>query len=437
MSDKTLRASSLDWSDTIESASVDQLRALQLERLRQAVTRAMAVPHYKRKFAAADVVPADIKTLGDLARLPFTSKEDLRQNYPFGMFAVPMSDVVRVHASSGTTGKPTVVGYTRGDIDLWSALMARSIRAGGGRPGDKMHVAYPYGLFTGGLGFHYGAEYLGCTVVPVSGGFTERQVQLITDFKPDIIGVTPSYLLAIADEFDRQGLDARQSSLRIALCGAEPWTEAMRAEIEQRFDLDALNVYGLSEVIGPGVAQEYAPDKDGLTIWEDHFFPEIIDPDTCELLPDGEEGELVLTSLTKEAMPVIRYRTRDLTRLLPGHGRAMRRMERVKGRTDDMLIIRGVSVFPSQIEAVLAEEKELAPHYILVVTRPDRLDELEVIVETRTGLAPDAAKVVADRAVHLIKARVGVTTTVRAVAQGTIERSQGKAKRVIDKRPRA
>jgi phenylacetate-CoA ligase len=437
MSDKTLRASSLDWSDTIESASVDQLRALQLERLRQAVTRAMAVPHYKRKFAAADVVPADIKTLGDLARLPFTSKEDLRQNYPFGMFAVPMSDVVRVHASSGTTGKPTVVGYTRGDIDLWSALMARSIRAGGGRPGDKMHVAYGYGLFTGGLGFHYGAEYLGCTVVPVSGGFTERQVQLITDFKPDIIGVTPSYLLAIADEFDRQGLDARQSSLRIALCGAEPWTEAMRAEIEQRFDLDALNVYGLSEVIGPGVAQECAPDKDGLTIWEDHFFPEIIDPDTCELVPDGEEGELVLTSLTKEAMPVIRYRTRDLTRLLPGHGRAMRRMERVKGRTDDMLIIRGVNVFPSQIEAVLAEEKELAPHYILVVTRPDRLDELEVIVETRTGLAPDAAKVVADRAVHLIKARVGVTTTVRAVAPGTIERSQGKAKRVIDKRPRA
>jgi phenylacetate-CoA ligase len=437
MSDKTLRASSFDWSDTIESASVDQLRALQLERLRQAVARALAVPHYQRKFAAAGVAPADIKTLGDLARLPFTTKEDLRQNYPFGMFAVPMSDVVRVHASSGTTGKPTVVGYTRGDIDLWSALMARSIRAGGGRPGDKMHVAYGYGLFTGGLGFHYGAEYLGCTVIPVSGGFTERQVQLITDFKPDIIGVTPSYLLAIADEFDRQGLDARQSSLRIALCGAEPWTEVMRAEIEQRFDLDALNVYGLSEVIGPGVAQEYAPDKDGLTIWEDHFFPEIIDPDTCEILPDGEEGELVLTSLTKEAMPIIRYRTRDLTRLLPGHGRAMRRMERVKGRTDDMLIIRGVNVFPSQIEAVLAEEKELAPHYILVVTRPDRLDELEVIVETRTRLAPDAAKVVADRAVHLIKARVGVTTTVRAVVPGTVERSQGKAKRVIDKRLRA
>jgi phenylacetate-CoA ligase len=437
MSDKMLRASPFDWSDTIERASVDQMRALQLDRLKQAVGRALAVPHYRQKFAAAGVGPADIKSLVDLARLPFTTKDDLRQNYPFGMFAVPLSDVVRIHASSGTTGKPTVVGYTRGDIDLWSALMARSIRAGGGRPGDKMHVAYGYGLFTGGLGFHYGAEYLGCTVIPVSGGFTERQVQLITDFKPDIIGVTPSYLLAIADEFDRQGLDARQSSLRIALCGAEPWTEAMRSEIEQRFDLDALNVYGLSEVIGPGVAQEYAPDKDGLTIWEDHFFPEIIDPDTGEILPDGEEGELVLTSLTKEAMPVIRYRTRDLTRLLPGHGRAMRRMERVKGRSDDMLIIRGVNVFPSQIEAVLAEEKELAPHYILVVTRPDRLDELEVIVETRTGLGPDAAKVLADRAVHLIKARVGVTATVRAVAPCTIERSQGKAKRVIDKRPRA
>ncbi|MFY9835311.1 MAG: phenylacetate--CoA ligase PaaK [Xanthobacteraceae bacterium] len=437
MSDKALRASPFDWSATIESASADELRALQLERLKQTIVRALRVPHYQRKFAAAGVGAADITSLADLARLPFTTKEDLRQNYPFGMFAVPMNEVIRIHASSGTTGKPTVVGYTRGDIDLWSALMARSIRAGGGRPGDKMHVAYGYGLFTGGLGFHYGAEYLGCTVVPASGGFTERQVQLISDFRPDIIGVTPSYLLAIADEFDRQGLDARQSSLRIALCGAEPWTEAMRAEIEQRFDLDALNVYGLSEVIGPGVAQEYAPDKDGLTIWEDHFFPEIIDPDTCEILPEGEEGELVLTSLTKEAMPVIRYRTRDLTRLLPGDGRAMRRMERIKGRSDDMLIIRGVNVFPSQIEAVLAEEKEFAPHYILVVTRPDRLDELEVIVETRTGLDPGAAKVLADRAVHLIKARVGVTVTVRAVAPGTVERSQGKAKRVIDERPRA
>jgi phenylacetate-CoA ligase len=437
MFDKAPRASPFGGSDTIESASVDELRTLQLERLKQTIARVLGVPHYRAKFAAAGIEPADIKSLSDLARLPFTTKDDLRQNYPFGMFAVPMDEIIRIHASSGTTGKPTVVGYTRGDIDIWSALMARSICAGGGRPGDKMHIAYGYGLFTGGLGFHYGAEYLGCAVIPASGGFTERQVQLITDFKPDIIGVTPSYLLAIADEFDRQGLDARRSSLRIALCGAEPWTEAMRAEIEQRFDLDALNVYGLSEVIGPGVAQEYAPNKDGLTIWEDHFFPEIIDPETCEILPDGEEGELVLTSLTKEAMPVIRYRTRDLTRLLPGHDRAMRRMEGVKGRSDDMLIIRGVNVFPSQIEAVLAEEKEFAPHYILVVTRPDRLDELEVVVETRTGVEPDAAKVLADRAMHLIKARVGVTTTVRAVAPGTIERSQGKARRVIDKRPRA
>ena len=299
-----------------------------------------------------------------------------------------------------------------------------------------MHIAYGYGLFTGGLGFHYGAEYLGCAVIPVSGGFTERQVQLICDFEPDIIAVTPSYLLAIADEFDRQGVDARKSSLRIALLGAEPWSEGMRAEIERRMGLDAVNVYGLSEVIGPGVAQEYADTKDGLTIWEDHFFPEIIEPETGEVLPDGEEGELVLTSLTKEAMPVIRYRTRDLTRLLPGNARAMRRIERIKGRSDDMLIIRGVNVFPSQIEAALADEQMFAPHYILEVTRPDRLDELAVIVETRDALPPDAMTVLADRGIHLIKARVGVTTTVRTVAPGSIERSQGKAKRVIDKRPR-
>ena len=402
----------------------------------QAVARAARVPHYRNKFAAAGIAPGDLKSLDDLAKFPFTTKEDLRQNYPFGMFAVPMNEIVRVHASSGTTGKPTVVGYTRGDIDMWSMLMARSIRAAGGKPGDKMHIAYGYGLFTGGLGFHYGAEYLGCTVIPVSGGFTERQVQLIVDFKPDLIAVTPSYLLAIADEFDRQGIDPRQSSLRIALLGAEPWTEAMRAEIERRMALDAVNVYGLSEVIGPGVAQEYADTKDGLTIWEDHFFPEIIDPDTGKTLPDGEEGELVFTSLTKEAMPVIRYRTRDLTRLLPGNGRAMRRIERIKGRSDDMLIIRGVNIFPSQIEAALATEQLFAPHYILEVTRPDRLDELEVIVETRSAMPPDAAMVLADRGMHLIKAHVGITATVRTVAPGTIERSQGKAKRVIDKRPR-
>ncbi len=423
-------------ADAIERASIGELRALQLNRLKQTVARAAQVPHYRKKFAAAGVAPGDVKSLGDLAGLPFTTKEDLRQNYPFGMFAVPLNEVVRVHASSGTTGKPTVVGYTRGDIDMWSAVMARCIRTAGGKPGDKLHNAYGYGLFTGGLGFHYGAEYLGCTVIPVSGGFTERQVQLIADFEPDIIAVTPSYLLAIADEFDRQGIDARKSSLRIALLGAEPWTESMRTEIERRMGLDAVNVYGLSEVIGPGVGQEYADTKDGLTIWEDHFFPEIVDPQTGEVLPDGEEGELVFTSLTKEAMPVIRYRTRDLSRLLPGQGRAMRRIERIKGRSDDMLIIRGVNVFPSQIESALAAEQLFAPHYILEVTRPGRLDELEVIVETRSVLPPDAAMVLADRAVHLIKAHVGVTTTVRAVAPGTIERSQGKAKRVIDKRPR-
>jgi phenylacetate-CoA ligase len=431
MADQTFR------SDPIEAVGLDELRALQLTRLKAAFGRAASVVHYQRKFADAGVAPGDLKGLGDLAKFPLTAKDDLRQNYPFGLFAVPMHEIIRVHASSGTTGQPTVVGYTRTDIETWSMLMARSIRAAGGKPGDKMHVAYGYGLFTGGLGLHYGAEYLGCTVIPVSGGFTERQVQLIADFKPDIIAVTPSYLLAIADEFDRQGIDARLSSLRIAMCGAEPWTEAMRAEIEGRMGLDAVNVYGLSEVIGPGVGQEYAATKDGLTIWEDHFFPEIIDPQTGKVLPDGEEGELVLTALTKEAMPVIRYRTRDLTRLLPGSaGRAMRRIERIKGRSDDMLIIRGVNVFPSQIEAALAAEQALAPHYILEVTRPDRLDELEVIVETRTALPSDAAMILADRATHLIKAHVGVTTTVRAVAPGTIERSQGKAKRVIDKRPR-
>jgi phenylacetate-CoA ligase len=435
MLDRNLHPSPLDKPEPIEKASVDELRALQLKRLQDAVARAGRVPHYRKKFAAAGIAPGDIKSLADLGKLPFTTKEDLRQNYPFGMFAVPVGEIIRIHASSGTTGKPTVVGYTRGDINLWSALMARSIRAAGGRPGDKMHIAYGYGLFTGGLGFHYGAEYLGCTVVPVSGGFTERQVQLITDFEPDIIAVTPSYLLAIADEFDRQNIDARQCSLRLALCGAEPWTEAMRAEIERRMKLDAVNVYGLSEVIGPGVAQEYTDTKDGLTVWEDHFLPEIIDPQTGEVLPDGEEGELVFTTLTKEAMPVIRYRTRDLSRLLPGTGRAMRRMERIKGRSDDMLIIRGVNVFPTQIEAALACEELLAPHYIIEVTRPDRLDELDVIVETRTVQRPEAAAVLAERAAHHIKAQVGITTRVRAVDPGTIERSQGKAKRVIDKRP--
>jgi phenylacetate-CoA ligase len=437
---RDFRSSPPDRFEAMESASLDELHALQLTRLNQTISLADArVPHYQKKFVAAGFRPDDLKSLGDLAKIPFTTKDDLRQNYPFGMFAVPTSEIARVHASSGTTGKPTVVGYTRGDIETWAKLMARSIRAAGGKPGDKMQVSYGYGLFTGGLGLHYGAEYLGCTVIPLGGGFTERQVQLIGDFKPDIIAVTPSYLLAIADEFDRQGIDPRQSSLRIAMCGAEPWTEAMRTEIERRMRLDAVNIYGLSEVIGPGVGQEYAETKDGLTIWEDHFLPEIIDPESGNVLPDGEEGELVLTSLTKEAMPVIRYRTRDLTRLLPpspGSGRALRRIERIKGRSDDMLIIRGVNVFPTQIEAVLASEESFAPHYILEVTRPDRLDELEVVVETRDALAHEAAIALANRAAHLIKAHVGVTATVRAVAPGTIERSQGKAKRVADMRPR-
>jgi phenylacetate-CoA ligase len=436
MGEQNPRIEAAGACDPIESASRDELRALQLKRFKEAFSRAARVPHYQKKFAAAGIQLGDIRSLDDLARFPFTTKDDLRQNYPFGMFAVPMNEIVRVHASSGTTGKPTVVGYTRGDIEMWARLMARSMRAAGGRPGDKMHIAYGYGLFTGGLGFHYGAEYLGCAVIPVSGGFTERQVQLICDFEPDIIAVTPSYLLAIADEFDRQGVDARKSSLRIAMLGAEPWTETMRAEIEQRLGLDAVNSYGLSEVIGPGVAQEYATTKGALTIWEDHFYPEIIDPETGKMLPDGEEGELVFTSLTKEAMPVIRYRTRDLTRLLPGDGCAMRRIERIKGRSDDMLIIRGVNVFPTQIEAALAGERLFAPHYILEVTRPGRLDELEVIVETREVLPPDAAIALAERGAHMIKAQVGVTATVRAVLPGAIERSQGKAKRVIDKRPR-
>ena len=433
--------SALDQIEPIEQASVDELRALQLARLKEAVHYAYErVPHYRQKFDAAGVHPGDLKSFADLARFPFTSKDDLRQKYPFGMFAVPMDEIVRIHASSGTTGKPTVVGYTRGDIDTWSRLMARSIRAAGGRASDKIHVAYGYGLFTGGLGAHYGGEYLGAAVIPVSGGFTERQVQLINDFKPDIIMVTPSYMLAIADEFERQGLDARRCSLRIGIFGAEPWTDAMRTEIEGRLGLSALDIYGLSEVMGPGVAQECAETKDGLTVWEDHFYPEIIDPDTRQPAADGEVGELVFTTLTKQAMPVIRYRTRDLTRLLPGTARRMRRIERIRGRSDDMLIIRGVNVFPSQIEAVLAREKRLAPHYVLELRRPDRLDELDVVVETRTnsaGQLPAMELAELERqAEHLIKAYVGVTTRVRVVEPGTIERSQGKAKRILDLRPK-
>ena len=425
-----------DQLEQIEKASIDELRALQLVRLRGALMRAYDhVPHYKKTFDAAAVHPTDLRHFSDLEKFPFTTKEDLRQNYPFGMFAVPMDEIVRIHASSGTTGKPTVVGYSKADIETWSCLMARSIRAAGGTHRDKIHVAYGYGLFTGGLGAHYGGEYLGAAVIPVSGGFTERQVQLITDFKPDIIMVTPSYMLAIADEFDRQGIDARGCSLRLGMFGAEPWTEGMRAEIEQRMGIDAVDIYGLSEVMGPGVGQECIETKDGLTLWEDHFLPEIINPETGKPAAEGEIGELVLTTLTKEAMPVIRYRTRDLTRLLPGTARTMRRLERIHGRSDDMLIIRGVNVFPTQIEAALAHEEQLAPHYVLELRREGALDALDVLVETRIGAAGDAADL-AGRAEHLIKAYVGVTTKVRVVAPGTIERSQGKAKRVIDLRPK-
>ena len=409
---------------------------MQLVRLRGALMRAYDhVAHYKKKFDAAGVHPTDLRHFSDLERFPFTTKEDLRQNYPFGMFAVPMDEIVRIHASSGTTGKPTVVGYSKADIETWSSLMARSIRAAGGKRSDKIHVAYGYGLFTGGLGAHYGAEHLGAAVIPVSGGFTERQVQLITDFKPDIIMVTPSYMLAIADEFDRQKIDARACSLRLGMFGAEPWTEGMRSEIERRMGIDAVDIYGLSEVMGPGVGQECIETKDGLTLWEDHFFPEIIDPETGKPAAEGAIGELVLTTLTKEAMPVIRYRTRDLTRLLPGTARTMRRLERIHGRSDDMLIIRGVNVFPTQIEAALAREERLAPHYVLELRREGALDALDVLVEARIGADGDAADL-AGRAEHLIKAYVGVTTNVRVVAPGTIERSQGKAKRVIDLRPK-
>jgi phenylacetate-CoA ligase len=432
----------LDSLEPIEKASKDALVALQLDRLKKTLHQAYdKVPHYKKKLDAAGVHPADLKELADLAKFPFTTKDDLRQNYPFGMFAVPMVDIVRIHASSGTTGKPTVVGYTKNDIHTWSLLIARSIRAGGGRSSDKVHVAYGYGLFTGGLGMHYGAELLGAAVIPVSSGNTERQVQIIADFKPDLLMSTPSYALAIADEMERQGFAARDCSLRIGIFGAEPWTETMRAEIERRMGVDALDHYGLSEVTGPGVAAECLETKDGLTLWEDHFYPEIIDPESGRPLPDGETGELVLTTLSKEAMPVIRYRTRDLTRLLPGTARTMRRIERITGRSDDMLIIRGVNVFPSQIEAVLGKEPLLAPHYVLEVRRPHVLDELDVLVEMRlelTGkLTAAENSTLARKAEHLIKAYVGVTTTVHVVEPGTIERSQGKAKRVIDRRPKS
>ncbi|MGJ4943806.1 phenylacetate--CoA ligase PaaK [Bradyrhizobium sp. HKCCYLS1011] len=425
--------------DEAERASRDQIMALQTERLAWSLKHVYGnVAHYRRAFDQAGVHPSDFRELADLAKFPFTVKTDLRDNYPFGMFAVPREQLVRVHASSGTTGKPTVVGYTGADIATWSSVMARSIRAAGGRRGMIIHNAYGYGLFTGGLGVHYGAEQLGCTVVPISGGMTERQVQLINDFRPDIITVTPSYMLAILDEFKRQKLDPKQSSLKLGIFGAEPWTNAMRAEIEDAFAMDATDIYGLSEVIGPGVAQECLETKDGLHIWEDHFYPEIIDPDTGKVLPEGEIGELVFTSLTKEAFPVIRYRTRDLTRLLPGTARpGMRRMEKVTGRSDDMIILRGVNLFPTQIEEILLATNWCGGHFMLELTRDGRMDELTIFAEARpeawdgSGLTSHADLI----STH-IKNTIGLTAKVQVVAPDSLERSAGKARRVKDKRPR-
>jgi phenylacetate-CoA ligase len=424
--------------DRYELASRDELRAWQRERLAWTLRLAYAnVPHHRAKFDAAHVHPDDFKNLDDLAKFPFTAKADLRESYPFGMFAVPERELARIHASSGTTGKPTVVGYTKRDIDTWSDVVARSIRAAGGRPGMKVHVAYGYGLFTGGLGAHYGAERLGCTVIPVSGGMTERQVQLICDFKPDVIMVTPSYMLSILDEFRKQGLDPRKSSLRIGIFGAEPWTNAMREEIEDAFDLHAVDIYGLSEVMGPGVASECVETKDGLHIWEDHFYPEVIDPVTGKVLPDGEKGELVFTSLTKEAMPVIRYRTRDLTRLLPGTARSLRRMEKVTGRTDDMMIIRGVNVFPTQIEEKLLAIPALSMHYQIVLSREGRMDQMEIQVEARPdACAPDVRKAAVDRLERAVKETIGITARVNVVDPQRIERALGKARRIVDRRPK-
>jgi phenylacetate-CoA ligase len=425
--------------EPIEIASRDELTALQLDRLKWTVRHAYAnVAHYRAAFDVAGVHPDDIKQLSDIARLPLTSKDDLRKNYPFGMFAVPREQVVRIHASSGTTGKPTVVGYSARDLATWADVCARSLRASGVRPGMIAHVAYGYGLFTGGLGVHYGAERLGCTVVPVSGGMTERQVRLIDEFKPDVILVTPSYMLAILDEFRAQGLDPRHVSLKIGVFGAEPWTDAMRREIEQAFDMHALDIYGLSEVIGPGVACECIESKDGPHIWEDHFYPEVIDPETGAVLPDGEAGELVFTSLTKEAMPVIRYRTRDLTRLLPGTARRFRRMEKVSGRTDDMMVVRWVNVFPSQIEEIILADKRLSAHFVIELRRMERLDAVTVMVEARPDASSESERVECSRDLAArIKALIGVTVSVNTVEPNKVERSIGKAKRVVDLRAKS
>ncbi|MGA5298831.1 phenylacetate--CoA ligase PaaK [Nucisporomicrobium flavum] len=434
MQDRTPRPEDLE---PVERAPVDELRELQLERLKWSLRHAYEnVAPYRAMFEERQVHPDDLRELGDLAKFPFTDKAVLRANYPYGMFAVSRDRIARLHASSGTTGRPTVVGYTLEDVRVWARLMARSIRAAGGRPGDRVHVAYGYGLFTGGLGAHYGAEELGCTVIPVSGGMTERQVMLIKDFEPDIIMVTPSYMLAIVDEMRRQGVDPRATSLAVGIFGAEPWTQELRAEIEQEVDLHAVDIYGLSEVMGPGVAMECVETKDGLHVWEDHFLPEIIDPLTGEVLPDGELGELVFTSLTKEAMPVVRYRTRDLTRLLPGTARPMRRIEKITGRTDDMIILRGVNLFPTQIEELIVRTPALSPHFQCVLSRSGRLDELTVKVERRHGVTPSAAEEAGRQLAALVKNTVGVSVTVEVIEPDGVERSMGKMRRIVDQRPK-
>ncbi|MFB6632750.1 phenylacetate--CoA ligase PaaK [Streptomyces sp. NPDC056362] len=421
--------------DSGERLGREELAALQLERLRSTLRHAYEnVEFYRRSFDAAGLTPDDCRSLADLARFPFTAKSDLRDHYPFGMFAVDQSRIRRVHASSGTTGRPTVVGYTEADLDMWADVVARSLRAAGARPGHKVHVAYGYGLFTGGLGAHYGAERLGCTVIPASGGMTARQVQLIQDFRPEIIMVTPSYMLTLLDEFERQGVDPRSTSLKVGVFGAEPWTEEMRKEIEERFAIDAVDIYGLSEVIGPGVAQECVETKDGLHIWEDHFYPEVVDPFTGEVLPDGEEGELVFTSLTKEAMPVIRYRTRDLTRLLPGTARVFRRMEKVTGRTDDMIILRGVNLFPTQVEEIVLRTPGVAPHFQLRLTREGRLDSLTVRAEARPDATPQERAEAARAVAAAVKDGIGVSVGVEVVDPETLERSLGKIRRIVDLR---
>lgn len=424
--------------DAIETASRDEIAALQLDRMKWSLSHAYEnSAFYRAHFDEVGVHPSDLKSLADLAKFPFTTKKDLRDTYPFGMFAVPREKLTRIHGSSGTTGKPTVVGYTQKDIDIWADVVARSIRAAGGRRGDMVHVAYGYGLFTGGLGAHYGAERLGCTVVPMSGGMTERQVTLMQDFKPRIIMVTPSYMLSILDEFRRQGIDPRQSSLAVGIFGAEPWTNAMRQEIEQSFDMHAVDIYGLSEVMGPGVASECVETKDGLHIWEDHFYPEIVDPATGEVLPDGEMGELVFTTLTKEGLPIIRYRTRDLTRLLPGTARSMRRIEKITGRSDDMMILRGVNVFPTQIEEQILKCQGLAPHFQIELSRAGRMDQMTVHVECTPDAADEITRASSAKALaHYIKSVVGVTTKIEIRDPGGIARSEGKAKRVVDNRPK-